>query len=112
METITIFPENEKQKSLLKSLSEEMKVRFEEGRSDKQTELTEKEFIAKIDKSIVQAESGKTSKLTTDQQKNLFRLVSNSIELTEAASRDIEKHQISGDKKVLIKIDKLLTELR
>ena len=29
MESITIYPKNEKQKSLLKSLLEEMKVKFE-----------------------------------------------------------------------------------
>jgi toxin YoeB len=35
-----------------------------------------------------------------------------SIELTEDAISDIEKHKESGDKKILLKIDKLLTELR
>jgi toxin YoeB len=34
------------------------------------------------------------------------------IELTEEAIEDIEKHKKSGDKKILIKIDKLLNELR
>lgn len=34
------------------------------------------------------------------------------IELTEEAISDIETHKASGDKKVLIKIDRLLTELR
>lgn len=34
------------------------------------------------------------------------------IELTPEAESDIEKHRKSGDKKVLIKIDKLLNELR
>jgi toxin YoeB len=38
--------------------------------------------------------------------------MSYSIELTEVAISDIEKHKKSGDKKVLIKIDKLLNELR
>jgi toxin YoeB len=38
--------------------------------------------------------------------------VSYLIELTEEAISDIEKHKKSGDKKVLIKIDKLLNELR
>ena len=38
--------------------------------------------------------------------------MSYSIELTEVAIFDIEKHKKSGDKKVLIKIDKLLNELR
>ncbi|WP_312761353.1 Txe/YoeB family addiction module toxin [Epilithonimonas sp.] len=34
------------------------------------------------------------------------------IELTDEASSDVDKHKKSGDKKVLIKIDKLLDELR
>ena len=38
--------------------------------------------------------------------------MSYSIELTEEALSDIEKFKRSGDKKVLIKIDKLLNELR
>jgi hypothetical protein len=70
MESITIYPKNEKQKSLL----EEMKVRFEIGRSDESTVLTQDEFIAKIDKSIIQAESGKTKKLSKDEQKKFLDL--------------------------------------
>ena len=35
-----------------------------------------------------------------------------SIELTFDAEQDIERYKKSGDKKVLIKIDKLLNELR
>jgi toxin YoeB len=38
--------------------------------------------------------------------------MSYSIELTNHAEKDIEKFIKSGDKKVLIKIDKLLDELR
>ncbi|NDP28502.1 MAG: Txe/YoeB family addiction module toxin [Flavobacterium sp.] len=38
--------------------------------------------------------------------------MSYSIELTEEAISDIEKHKKSGDKKILTKIDKLLNELR
>jgi toxin YoeB len=38
--------------------------------------------------------------------------MSYSIELTNNAEKDIEKFIKSGDKKVLIKIDKLLDELR
>lgn len=34
------------------------------------------------------------------------------IELTNQAVEDINKHKKSGDKKILIKIDKLLNELR
>ena len=74
MESITIYPKNEKQKSLLKSLLEEMKVRFEVGKSDDQTLLTENEFIEKIDKSIQQADSGKTKKLAQSEQKQFLGL--------------------------------------
>ncbi len=38
--------------------------------------------------------------------------MSYSIELTIDAEKDIEKFKKSGDKKVLLKIDKLLDELR
>ena len=38
--------------------------------------------------------------------------MSYSIELTDEAMSDIEKHKKSGDRKVLIKIDKLLDDLR
>jgi len=34
------------------------------------------------------------------------------LELTDEANSDIEKHKKSGDKKLLIKIDKLFNELR
>lgn len=34
------------------------------------------------------------------------------IELTDEANSDVDRHKKSGDKKVLIKIDKLLEELR
>ncbi|MBK8749106.1 MAG: hypothetical protein IPM04_15195 [Saprospiraceae bacterium] len=74
MDSITIYPKNEQQNSLLKSLLEEMKVRFEIGGSDDQTLLSETEFFAKIDKSIKQAESGSTKILTKDQQKELLSL--------------------------------------
>ena len=74
MDTITIYPENEKQKSLLKSLLEEMRVRFEIGKSEDQILLSENDFIAKINKSIKQADSGNTRKLTADQQKDFLGL--------------------------------------
>ena len=38
MESITIYPKNEKQKSLLKALLEEMKVKFETGDLAKEIE--------------------------------------------------------------------------
>lgn len=74
MDSITIYPKNEQQKSLLKSLFKEMKVRFEVGKADEQDQYSEKEFIAKIDKSLNQAKAGKTTKLSKDQQKELLGL--------------------------------------
>lgn len=74
MDSITIYPKNERQKTLLKSLLEEMKVRFEVGKFDQETLLSESEFIAKIDKSINQAESGKTKKLSKMEQKQFLGL--------------------------------------
>ena len=67
MESITIYPKDEKQKSLLKSLLEELKVRFEMGEKD-ETLLSEEDFYKKIDKSIEQAESGKTTNISKDKQ--------------------------------------------
>jgi hypothetical protein len=74
MESITIYPKNSKQQSLLKSLLEEMKVRFEIATFKDETLLTEKEFVAKIDKSIAQAKSGKTKILAKDKQKEFLGL--------------------------------------
>lgn len=74
MDSITIYPENEKQKSLLKSLLKEMRVRFEIGKSDDQILLSEDDFIAKINTSIEQADSGNSRKLTAEQQKELLGL--------------------------------------
>jgi len=73
MESITIYPKDEKQKSLLKSLLEELKVRFEIGEKD-ETLLSEEDFYKKIDKSIEQAKSGKTTKISKDKQKEFLGL--------------------------------------
>ncbi|HLV23635.1 MAG TPA: DUF2683 family protein [Moheibacter sp.] len=73
MESITIYPKNEKQKTLLKSLLEEMKVRFEVGTNDESL-LSEEEFYSKIDKSIEQAEKGKLRPLTSEEQKEFLGL--------------------------------------
>jgi len=73
MESITIYPKNEKQKSLLKSLLEELKVRFEIGEKD-ETLLSEEDFYKKIDKSIEQAESGKTTNISKDKQREFLGL--------------------------------------
>jgi uncharacterized protein YlxP (DUF503 family) len=74
MESITVYPKNEKQKSLLKSLLEEMKVRFEIATSKDETILSEKDFFSKIDESISQAENGKTKILSKDKQKEFLGL--------------------------------------
>lgn len=73
METITIYPKDEKQKSLLKSLLEEMKIRFDIAKSD-DTLMTEGEFYTKIDRSIQQAKEGKVKTLTKEEQKELLGL--------------------------------------
>ena len=74
MDSITIYPKNEKQKSLLKSLLEEMKVRFEMAQNDEDLLLTEKEYVDKIDKSLQQAELGQTQKLDKNQQREFLGL--------------------------------------
>ena len=43
MESITIYPKNEKQKSLLKSLLQELKIRFEIEKNDNISLLREKD---------------------------------------------------------------------
>lgn len=58
MESIRVYPANERQKMLLKSLLEEMKVRFEMVKNNENALLSEGEFYAKIDKSIAQADAG------------------------------------------------------
>lgn len=73
MESITIYPKSEKQKSLLKSLLEEMKVRFEISDPD-ETLMSEEEFYAKIDRSIQQAENGELKTLHKDEQKAFLGL--------------------------------------
>lgn len=74
MENITIYPKNEKQKSLLTSLLEEMKIRYEVVKNEEKSAFTEDEFISKIDKSLRQAASGKTIQLEKDEQKEFLGL--------------------------------------
>lgn len=74
MDSITIYPKNDKQKSLLKSLLEEMKVRFEVIKLDDETFLSEDEFVAKIGKSMKQADLGKVKSLTKEEQKKFLGL--------------------------------------
>lgn len=74
MESITIYPKNEKQKSLIENLLKEMKVHFETGKRKEETLLAEKDYFEKIDKSIAQAEHGKAIKLSELEQKKLLGL--------------------------------------
>lgn len=74
MESITVYPKNAKQKSLLKSLLEEMKIRFEIETSKNETLLSEKDFFAKIDMSITQAENGNAKPLSKDKQTEFLEL--------------------------------------
>jgi hypothetical protein len=74
MENITIYPQNEKQILLLKSLLNELKIRFEIGGKSDPTLLSDAEFFSKIDKSIEQAEKGKTKHLPKDKQKEFLGL--------------------------------------
>lgn len=74
MESITIYPKNEKQKTLLKSLLEEMKVHFEVDKINDESLLSKDEFYSKIDKSIEQAEKGKLRTLTPEEQKEFLGL--------------------------------------
>ena len=74
MESIAVYPKNAKQKSLLQSLLEEMKVRYEIATSNDETLLSEKDFFAKIDKSIAQSENGNTKVLSKDKQKEFLGL--------------------------------------
>jgi hypothetical protein len=51
-----------------------MKVRFVIEKSKDDTLLNENDFIAKIEKSIKQSESGQLKKLSKDQQKQFLGL--------------------------------------
>ena len=74
METIIIYPKNEKQKSLLKSLLEEMKVSFELGQPNDTSYMSEESFYSKIDKSLKQAEEGKVKILPKERQRDFLGL--------------------------------------
>lgn len=74
MDSITIYPKNEKQKFLLKSLLEEMKVRFEMGDFNDTSLLSKKEYFDKIDKSIAEAQNGERKSISKDAQKELLGL--------------------------------------
>jgi hypothetical protein len=85
LESIMIYPKNAKQKTLLKSCLEEMKIQFEIASTRDETLLNEKKR----------------------QKKRIFGNMIYSIELTFDAQQDIESYKTSGYKKILIKMDKL-----
>jgi hypothetical protein len=74
MKRITVFPRNANQKSLLKSLLEEMKVRFKIATTKDETLSSEKDFFVKVDKSITQAENRHTKQLSKNKQKEFLGL--------------------------------------
>jgi hypothetical protein len=74
MESIIIYSKHAKQKTMLKSLLEEMKIQFEIASTKDETSLNEEEYYAKLDKSISQAEAGKTKCLPKDKQKEFLRI--------------------------------------
>lgn len=74
MKSIIIYPKNEKQKHLLQSLLEEMKVRYVFGNTENEGKMTKEDFLKKIDTSIEQANSGNTVKISKEDQKQLLGL--------------------------------------
>ena len=74
MENILIYPKNKKQESLLKSLLEEMKVRFDVVKEKDVNLVSEEEFYKKIERSLEQAEDGKATPLPKDKQKDILGL--------------------------------------
>ncbi len=74
MESIRIYPKNAKQKSLLTSFLEEMKIRFELTPSKDETLFSEEEYFSKINKSIAQVDAGKTKSLPKENQKEFLGL--------------------------------------
>lgn len=73
MEAITIFPKNEKQRNLLKTLLQELKVPYEEGTLE-EASLSKEDYLAKIDRSIQQATEGKAKRIDKDAQREFLGL--------------------------------------
>ncbi len=73
MKPILIYPKNPHQYSVITALLEEMQVEFKVSDREKdETLLTEKEFYAKINRAVKQAEAGKKIRLTPELEKELF----------------------------------------
>ncbi|MGC4128148.1 MAG: hypothetical protein QM564_01015 [Bergeyella sp.] len=74
METMVVYPKSEKQKSLLASLLDEMKIRFEIAKTEDDTKMTKEEFYAMVDAAKQEAREGKVHILTPEKQKELLGL--------------------------------------
>lgn len=74
MKSIIVYPKNEKQKNLLQSLLEEMKVSYIIDKAENNSKMTKEEFFQKIDSSLDEAEKGKTIKISKEDQKTLLGL--------------------------------------
>jgi hypothetical protein len=74
MASIVIYPENEKQISLLKMLLDELKVCFEINKEKDDTLMSKEEFYAKIDDSVEQSKEGKTIRISSKNQKAFLGL--------------------------------------
>ncbi|MBN8567488.1 MAG: hypothetical protein J0M25_12240 [Flavobacteriales bacterium] len=74
MKSIIVYPKNEKQKNLLQSLLEEMKVRYIIDKAENNSKMTKEEFFQKIDSSLDEAGKGKTIKISKEDQKTLLGL--------------------------------------
>lgn len=73
-EQIVIYPENNKQSDLFKTLLKEMSIHFEIIKIEADTLLTEKDFYKKIDKSLKQSKVGNVKILLKNEQKDLLGL--------------------------------------
>jgi len=73
MENIIIIPESKKQSSVIKAFLKEMKIRFETKKDD--TKMTSEEFFKKIDEAKKQVRAGKTTRLTPELEKELFKSI-------------------------------------
>ena len=76
MESITIYPKNKKQTSLLKSLLEAMNINFDTKEAEKDdTLMSKEEFYAKIDEARKEIEEGKGIEYTPELKKELFKSI-------------------------------------
>lgn len=74
MNSIIVYPRTEQQRSLLQSLLQELNIRFELSSKQEETQLSEEDFYAKIDRSVEQATAGRTQNLPADKQQDFLGL--------------------------------------